>query len=75
MLDSVMFIAALRFWGMGEGCGAVGELPTFGGPVRLHLVESFLVLRSDAGQHALGECGKKVVGRCLGQDSCLACGL
>lgn len=74
MLDSVIFIAASRFWGMGEGCGVVKELPTFGGLGRLRLAESFLVLRGDAGQHALGECGKKVAERCLGR-ACSVCGL
>lgn len=74
MLDSVIFIAVSRFWGMGEGCGVMRELPTFGDPALFRLAESFLVLRGDAGQHALGECGKKVVGRCLGQIY-LVCGL
>jgi len=74
VLDSVIFIAASRFWGMGEDCGVVRELPTFGGLGRFRLVESFLVLRGDAGQHALGECGKKVAERCLGQIY-LVCGL
>lgn len=73
MLDSVIFIAEPRIMGMSEGrCGGTScRLSAAGQP---YFAEFSLALRGAAGQHALGECGKKVDGRYLGA-ACCVCGL